>query len=129
MAEAVHRRRKTHSSKPAAAPVPETPTPPQPIETKKVIFEFQGPAVPPCNTYINLTAEFNPTSGQKRIIMDLWPRQRMSQKWTRGGGLNPERMTVNFTEFAQGALKEKVTELCGKRVYENLKASIQSYLL
>ncbi|KAJ3110025.1 hypothetical protein HDU96_006967 [Phlyctochytrium bullatum] len=80
---------------------------------KTVYFETQQIMPAPGQTYFQLVIE----EGGNVILRD-WPRQRLSQKWTRNGYLNPGSTSMTVSEFLDGEMKEKLVWIFGEKVYE-----------
>ncbi|KAJ3154130.1 hypothetical protein HK101_001685 [Irineochytrium annulatum] len=85
----------------------------------KVFYETQQISPAPGQTHFQLAIELprsNPTA--PRVVLRDWPRQRMSQRWTRGGSLNPGQTTMTMAEFLDGEMEEKLVWIFGKSEYD-----------
>ncbi|KAI8853992.1 hypothetical protein BC829DRAFT_413301 [Chytridium lagenaria] len=80
---------------------------------KKNYYETQTMMPAPGQTYFQLVIQEGGT-----ILLRDWPRQRLSQKWTRDGTLNPGSTQITLSEFLDGELKEKLVWIFGEKVYE-----------
>lgn len=78
-----------------------------------ILLEMQGTAPPPNNTLYHFQIHSN-----NRVVLMDWPKQRLSQKWTREGGMNPNSTIVNFEDFIGGELKDELSRIFGKEFYE-----------
>ncbi|KAJ3327664.1 hypothetical protein HDU76_011367 [Blyttiomyces sp. JEL0837] len=86
------------------------------------LFESQQIMPAPGQTYFQIAVE------KKRVILRDWPRQRLSQKWTRDGNLNPGQLVISLKDFVDGELKEKIVWIFGEEVYENALAAAREAL-
>ncbi|KAJ3090817.1 hypothetical protein HK102_002560 [Quaeritorhiza haematococci] len=108
------------SSNPAPAP-PRSKPAKQPDEIHEhldrthhdTIFETQTIAPAPGTTYYQLAV----LTGDRIVLRD-WPRQRMSQKWTRDGALNPGQTAFTYEDFLAGEMKEKLVWIFGEHTYQ-----------
>ncbi|KAJ3108636.1 hypothetical protein HDU97_000492 [Phlyctochytrium planicorne] len=79
----------------------------------RAIFETQQIMPAPGQTYFQLVIE-----NTGNVLLRDWPRQRMSQKWTRNGNLNPGCIKISVSEFLNGELKEKLVWIFGEKTYD-----------
>ncbi|KAJ1531139.1 hypothetical protein HK096_008048, partial [Nowakowskiella sp. JEL0078] len=80
---------------------------------KKTLFSTQQVAPAPGTTYYQLVVQ-----EKDSILLRDWPKQRMSQKWTRDGALNPGQVEITYSEFLDGELKEQLLWIFGEDVVE-----------
>jgi hypothetical protein len=78
----------------------------------KGLFEIQGLAPSPNNTFYQLVVQ------ESEVVLNEWPRMRLSQRWTRNGGMNPQAKTVTAQEYLDGEWKQEITFIFGKDAYE-----------
>ncbi|KAI8814368.1 hypothetical protein BJ742DRAFT_787276 [Cladochytrium replicatum] len=94
---------------------PEFNLPPGPLASKslvhKTLFETQQIAPSPSLTYFQLVVQ------EDRVLLRDWPRQRLSQKWTRSGTMNPGTTELSFEEFLRGELKDRLLWIFGEPLY------------
>jgi hypothetical protein len=46
------------------------------------------------------------------------PKQRLSQKWSRDGAMNPSETKIDFHQFLKGEISNKLEEIFGEKVYQ-----------
>lgn len=82
------------------------------VANSKYLFETQQIAPSPGTTYYQLVVE------QGQVVLNDWPRQRFSQKWSRDGALNPGKNVYTFKEFIQGENREQFVSIFGQELYD-----------
>ncbi|KAJ3189246.1 hypothetical protein HDU85_002871 [Gaertneriomyces sp. JEL0708] len=81
----------------------------------RTLFESQSLGPAPSQTYHQLRVQ-----SDNICILRSWPRKRLSQKWTRDGGLNPTETRCSYEEFLEGEFDQTILAVFGQETLDKV---------
>ena len=79
-----------------------------------------------CSTDPDYEKHINEMKLSGCMVLQDWPRKRLSQNWTRGGLINPSQKIYSFKEIMDGELEEQIIFIFGKEVYRKILKLIKN---